>query len=83
MEPEAHDDDDDAVPVASSSTERDTQQITEPMPIPVPVPVPNYDMPPYSMNMGSEVWGGDPSSSSVPVVIPSSEKDVKQAESTY
>jgi hypothetical protein len=58
MEPEAHDDDNDAVPVAS--TERETEQITEPMmpiPIPVPVPVLNYDM-----NIGSEVWGGDPSS---------------------
>jgi hypothetical protein len=65
-------------PNAWRLTERDTgtQQITEPMmlmPIPVPVPVPNYDILSYSMNMGSDVWGGDPSSSS-PIVIPSSEK---------
>jgi hypothetical protein len=85
MEPEAHhDNDDDSVPVAS--TERETQQITEPvipMPIPSSVPVPNYDMPSYSMNMGSEVWGGDPSSSSVPIVFPSTEEDdVKHVESS-
>jgi hypothetical protein len=58
MEPEAHLHYD-AVPVAS--TERDTQQIIEPMmamPIPVPVSVPNYDMPsyPHEHGFGSLGW---------------------------
>jgi hypothetical protein len=56
MEPEAHDDDD-AVPVAT--IERDTQQITEPM-IPMPIQLRQAFL---LHEHGSEVWGGDPSSS--------------------
>ena len=89
-EPEAHHDDD-AVPVATEREiqEEEPQQKSKPILMPVPVPVPNYDMPSYSMNLGSEreVWGGEHDhhdaypSSSVPIVNPSSE-DVKQDETS-
>jgi hypothetical protein len=38
-----------------------SQQKSVSIPFPVPIPVPNYDMPSYSMNLGSEqeVWGGE------------------------
>ena len=80
---EAHRDED-AVPVAAAEQEEPpTQQTSEPILIPVPMPVPNYDMPSYSMNLGSdqEVWGGehDHGVFPVPVVNPSSE-DVERVE---
>ena len=79
-EPEAHDHD-----VGPAATERERQEEPQQKSEPILIPLPNYNIPSYSMNLGSEreVWGGDHDHgaypSSVPVVNPSSE-DIKRVE---
>ena len=82
---EVHDHDD-PVPVATEpEIQEEPQQKPEPIAIPVPVPVPHYDMPSYSMSLGSEreVWGGEHDHGAYPSLVPvvnSSFEDVKQVE---